>query len=131
MDTKNIQKHHTEQTPVEQTQAEYYSPAVDVLEDQDAFVLTAEVPGIQTSDVNVHFDNGTITLEAKVKVERPQENRNYLLREYSTGNYRRSFTIDTPVNSEAIKAELKNGLLTVRVPKAESVKTRKIAVQAG
>ena len=130
MMTQSIQKHDTEPTAIQQN-VEYYFPAVDILEDNEAFTLKAELPGVETSDVDIHYENGTLTLEAKVNVDRATKKRNFLLREYGVGNFRRSFTISTPIDSDSIKAELKNGVLTLHVPKAESVKTRKIAVQPG
>jgi HSP20 family molecular chaperone IbpA len=106
----------------------YYQPLVDVLETPDAFVFQADVPGVKAEDVEISCEEGQIGIRAKVLPRQPQA-QPYLDREYGVGDFYRSFVIGAPIKPEAIKAELKGGVLTLTVPKAESAKTRKIPVK--
>jgi len=112
---------------VEQPQA-YYTPLVDIIENNEAFVFQADLPGVAAGDVDVSFENGTLTIEGKVTPRQPA-GQHYVWREYGVGHFYRSFNIETPVNADGIKAELKNGVLELYVPKAETAKTRKIQIK--
>jgi HSP20 family protein len=113
---------------IEQAPQTYYTPLVDVIESGEAFVFQADLPGVKAGDVDVSFENGVLTIEGKVTPRQP-EGQNYVWREYGVGHFYRSFNVDTPVNAEAIKAQLKNGVLELYVPKAESARTRKIEMK--
>ena len=106
----------------------YYTPLVDVIENAEAFVFQADLPGVKAGDVDVSYENGTLTIEAKVAPRQP-ENHNYLWREYGVGHFWRSFNIETPVNADGIKAQLKDGVLELYVPKAETARTRKVEIR--
>ena len=110
-------------------QASYYTPLVDVMENDEAFVFQADLPGVRAGDVDVGFENGVLTIEGKVQ-PRHAAGRNYLWREYGVGHFYRSFTVSTPVNVEGIRAELKNGVLELYVPKTESARPRKIQIKS-
>ena len=128
-----IEKHTSDQgtvnVPARVERAEsWYTPLVDVIESPDAFVFQADLPGVKAGDVDVSFDNGTLTIEGRVTPRQP-EGRAYAWREYGVGNFYRSFNIETPIDADGIKAELKSGVLELYVPKAESARPRKIQVQ--
>jgi HSP20 family protein len=114
--------------PERMDQQTYYTPLVDIIETPEAFIFQADLPGVKPGDVDISFENGALTIEGKVQPRRP-ENANYLWREYGVGHFYRSFTLGTPVDVDGIKAELKNGELTLTVPKHESAKTRKIEIK--
>lgn len=105
-----------------------YTPAVDVSETADHFVLQADLPGVRLADLNIEFEKGVLTIDARVQPRSP-ENGRLAWQEYGVGHYHRSFNINTPVDAESIRAELKNGELTVFVPKAQAARTRKIEVR--
>ena len=107
----------------------YYAPLVDVVETREAYLFQADLPGAKAEGLDVSYENGTLTIEARVEGRQPGEGR-YLWREYGVGHYYRSFSIETPVNVEGIQAELKQGVLNLYVPKAESARGRKIPVKA-
>ena len=107
----------------------YYTPLVDIYENADGFVFQADLPGVKTGDVDVSYENGALTIEGKVSPRQPKEA--YALREYGVGHFYRSFNINTPIDVDGIRAELKNGELTICVPKAESARTRKIKITGG
>ena len=110
-------------------QTTYYTPLVDVIEDDDAFVFQADLPGVKAGDLDVSYDNDVLTIEAKVNPRQPAGHR-YAWQEYGVGHFYRSFSVNTPVNVDGIRAELKDGVLELYLPKAESSKPRKIKVNA-
>ena len=112
-----------------QRPAAHYTPLVDVAETAEAFVFHADLPGVKPGDVDLSYDNGTLTIEAKVQPRQPA-GHDYAWREYGVGHFYRSFVIDTPVEPEGIKAELRNGVLELYVPKAESARPKKIEVKS-
>jgi HSP20 family protein len=112
-----------------QQPAVWYTPLVDVAETNEAFVFQADLPGVKAGDVDVTCENGTLTIEAKVQPRQPAD-RNYTWREYGVGHFYRSFDIQTPVDADNIRAELKNGVLELYVPKAESARPKKVKVNA-
>jgi HSP20 family molecular chaperone IbpA len=110
-------------------QGAYYTPLVDIVENKDEFIFQADLPGVKAGDVDISFENGALNIHAKVFPRQP-ENQDYVLCEYGVGHFYRSFDIGMPINVEGIRATLKNGELTLRLPKAESAKTRKIEIKS-
>jgi HSP20 family molecular chaperone IbpA len=104
-----------------------YTPRVDLVELEDAFVLYADMPGVKSEDLDIQFENGELTLHGKCAA--PAGRPNVLATEYGFGDYYRTFTLGQHFDAEKISAELKQGVLTLRVPKAEVVRPRKIPVQ--
>lgn len=105
----------------------YYTPLVDIVETGDAFIFQADLPGVRGEDLDIQFDNGTLTIDAKVRPRR--QGGSYLWREYGVGHFHRSFSLSSPIDVDRIKAELANGELTLTVPKHESARPRKIEVK--
>lgn len=105
----------------------YFEAPADVREDNDGISIWLDTPGAAPESVSVTYENGSLSVEASVipGVSRPQ----YLLQEYELGSYRRNFRIGVPVNVEEITADLNNGELHVRLPKAHAAKARKITVR--
>lgn len=93
----------------------------------DDFTITGLLPGLTAEDINIEFNNGTLTINGEYKDNR-DENSNYLFSEMPVGKFSRSIEIEDPVLSEKIEASMKNGVLTVRVPKAEEAKPRSIKI---
>lgn len=106
-----------------------YRPNVDILERTDELTILADMPGASAEDVEIQFENGTLTLHAKVK-ERQSQETSYVLDEYGTGDFHRTFQVSEIIDSARIHAEYKDGVLIVHLPKTEAVKPRKIAVNA-
>jgi len=104
-----------------------FAPRVDVFETEDALLLYADVPGVKAEDVDVHFERGELTLHGRCVP--PRVDAALVQAEYGVGDYHRVFTINEQVDPENITAELKHGVLTVRLPKAEAVKPKKITVK--
>ena len=108
--------------------ATYFTPLVDVVETGDEFTFWADLPGVTAGDVDVSYENGTLTIHGKVRPRQPS-GRGYVWREYDVGHYYRQFSLGNAVNPDGIRAELKNGVLELHAPKAESARTRKIEIK--
>jgi HSP20 family protein len=104
-----------------------YTPRVDIRETEDELVLCADLPGVKPEDADVHFANGELVIQARCAPRQPAAN--YLCWEYGVGDYYRAFTITEEIDAGKITAELKNGVLTVHLPKSDAVKPRRITVQ--
>jgi HSP20 family protein len=102
-------------------------PRVDILETDQEVVLLADLPGVKPADVDVRFENGELTIHGRRNPTNAGKRR--ALWEYEPAHYHRSFRLSEDVAAEKIEAELKNGVLTVRLPKAEAAKPRRIAVK--
>jgi HSP20 family protein len=105
-----------------------FSPAVDVVEDKEAMVVRAELPGLKREEVDVSIDGNVLTLRGERKFEREEEGKRYHHVERSYGSFVRCFQLPTTVDAEKIDAKLADGVLTLRIPKKDVVKARKISV---
>ncbi len=103
-------------------------PAVDMFETDDRVVIKAELPGLEKKDISLDLQNGVLTLKGERKSENEVKEENYYRREMTYGKFVRSFSLPVDVDAEKIKAEFKNGLLTVEVPKPEGHKPKQIKV---
>jgi HSP20 family molecular chaperone IbpA len=106
----------------------YYRPNVDILEQADELVVQADVPGASADGIGIDFEDGTLTIHAQVK-PRQADDQDYLMREYGVGDYRRTFHVSEAIDAGKISAEYADGVLTLRLPKAEAVRPRKIPVR--
>lgn len=110
-----------------------YLPSVDVIETPDELRIVADVPGATAEGVDITFEERTLTLRAAV---RPRDGapaahgRRALHREYGVGDYVRSFVVHELIDRDRVEASLDDGVLTLRLPKAEAVRPRKIQVRA-
>ena len=105
---------------------EYLIPAVNLHHDADGFTLEAEMPGVRKEGVDITFDDGKLTLTGHRATPAPAGNAVYS--ESAGQAYRRVFDLDVSVDAEKISATIEQGLLTVRLPKVEASKPRKIAL---
>lgn len=108
-----------------------FTPAVDILEEKDAVVLKAEVPGVRTEDVHVSVENDVLTVKGERKFEYEDRKEGVLRVERSWGSFTRSFSLPKTVDGERVEAELTNGVLTVRVPKKKAPEPRRVEVRSG
>ena len=106
----------------------YYRPHVDILEKDDELIVLADVPGTSPEDIEVDFEDGTLTIDAKVAT-RDDKDAEYLVREYGVGNYHRTFQVGEAVDGEKISAEYAHGVLSLHLPKADAAKPRKISIK--
>jgi len=102
-------------------------PRVDILETEHEILLLADMPGVKPADVDVRFENGELTIHGRRTATQNAKRR--VLWEYEPAHYHRAFRLAEDVAADRIEAELKNGVLSVHLPKAEAAKPRKIAVR--
>jgi HSP20 family protein len=106
----------------------YFTPRVDICETEKELTLYAEVPGVRPEDVDLHYEQGELTLHGKVPA-RQDGRRKELLREYDEGDFYRAFTIHESIDASRIEAECKTGVLVVHLPKVEAARPRQINVR--
>jgi len=108
-------------------------PAVDATEDEHAYRITAEIPGMTEKDVEVKLSDGMITIAGEKREEKEQKDKNYPVSERRYGSFQRSFALPDTVDRDKIDARFAKGVLTLTLPKKpEAVKQqKKIEVKAG
>ncbi|MGQ9575197.1 MAG: Hsp20/alpha crystallin family protein [Thermoguttaceae bacterium] len=104
-----------------------YRPLVDILETDEELTVLADVPGASPEGIDVDFENGTLTIHARVAPR--DEGADFLVREYGVGDYYRTFEVNETIDPDKISAQYADGVLSVRLPKAEAAKPRKITVK--
>jgi HSP20 family protein len=107
-----------------------WSPVADIIEDENNYVLKAELPGFKKEEVEVQIENRTLTLRGERKLEKEVKEETYHQIERSYGRFVRSFTLPTSIEAEKITAEFKDGVLQVVMPKAEGAKPKLIPVSS-
>lgn len=117
---------------VEEATSDNFAPAMDIAERDNEYVVRTDLPGVRKEDINVLLENGVLTISAERKTEEEQkEGERRIRREVRYGRYTRSLRLGTQVDEKAVKASYRDGVLELRLPKAEEVKPRKIAVDVG
>lgn len=114
----------------EETRADerYVKPSVDIIETEDGLTLIADIPGAMKNTLDVNIDKGILTLNAPVAVSMPGRP---IYNEFECAHYYRQFSIPENLDHEKVKADVSNGVLTIRLPVAESAKPRRIEIKAG
>jgi len=106
----------------------YAAPRVDVHETQDAYVVTADVPGVSESTLDITLEKDQLKIEGRVEAVRRDEHR-LRLAESTAGGFLRTFTLPDGIDRDRIAATVKNGVLSLTLPKSAAVRPRKITVQ--
>jgi HSP20 family protein len=116
-------------TPAEQTRPGLvFTPAVDIFETDKEITLLADMPGVKAGALNIDLDENLLTLDGEV--QSPEgDNELDVIREYHTGKYYRQFSLSQVIDQPKIDAEMKDGVLRLRLPKVEAAKPRKITVK--
>jgi HSP20 family protein len=105
-----------------------WAPAVDIYETENELVVKADLPDMNPQDLDIRVENNILTIRGERKFEKRVSEENYLRVERAYGSFARSFTLANTVNSEAIKADYQNGVLTLSIPKTEEAKPKQIKV---
>jgi len=108
-----------------------WAPAVDIYENERELVVKADLPDMKPEDLDIRVENNILTIRGERKFAKKVDEKNYLRVERSYGSFARSFALANTVNSEAIKAEYKDGVLTLTIPKREEAKPKQIKVNVG
>jgi HSP20 family protein len=107
-----------------------YTPSCDIIEQQDALLVLADMPGVNAGDVDIQYENGVLSIHGRVEPRRNEEQTHFVVREYGVGDYYRSFQVGEGVDSSRIQATLREGVLELHLPKAEATRPHKISVQS-
>ena len=105
-------------------------PAVDIKEENDAFVIVADIPGVDPKDIEVHMEGGMLTIKGEKETEKKDEREGYKRVERTFGSFYRRFSLPDSADPEKISAKSNHGVLEVRIGKQEKVQPRKIAVDS-
>lgn len=105
-----------------------WSPAVDIYETADTLVIKAEIPGVEKDDISVEVKENALYLKGERKFEKEVKEENYHRMERSYGSFKRIFQLPTSVDENKIKANFKDGVLEIKIPKAEETKSKQINV---
>jgi HSP20 family protein len=108
-----------------------WTPAVDIAENENELILTADLPGMTMENVDIKIEDGTLTLSGKREFEKKEEKGGYHRIERSYGAFQRAFSLPDSVEAEKVTAAYENGVLKVVLPKKEIAKPRSIKVQVG
>jgi HSP20 family protein len=108
-----------------------FMPSFDVKEGPDAYLFKADLPGILEADLEINMEGSRLTVSGKRELETIKDGERIHLTERSHGTFSRTFTLPEDVNSEKVVAELRNGVLTLMVPKRPEVRPKKISVSLG
>ncbi|MGQ9670608.1 MAG: Hsp20/alpha crystallin family protein [Desulfosoma sp.] len=104
-----------------------YVPAVDIYETEEALTLVADMPGVSPENVDIDIRDDQLTIRGTVTLE--SEGETVLLREYGVGDYFRQFTLGRIIDQSKIEAAMKNGVLTLTLPKVDKARPRKVEVK--
>jgi HSP20 family protein len=105
-----------------------WAPPVDIYETESELVVKADLPDVDPKDLDIRVENNILTIRGERKFEKSVAEDNYLRVERSYGTFSRSFSLANTVNTESIRAEYNNGVLTLHVPKREEAKPKQIKV---
>jgi HSP20 family protein len=105
-----------------------WSPAVDILDTEDALVLRADLPDVKPQDLDVRMENNTLTLSGKRSFDKDETVKGWHRIERSYGEFVRSFQVPPTVDTDKVGADYKNGVLTVSLPRKEAAKPRQVKV---
>ena len=114
--------------PQLQTRSESWAPAVDVHEEEEAYVITADLPGLKKKDVQITLEDNTLTVSGERTFGQSADKDSYSSLERGYGKFSRSFLLPRHADSTQVEAKFSDGVLTVRVPKSEASKLRQIKI---
>ncbi|MCF6169614.1 MAG: Hsp20/alpha crystallin family protein [Bacteroidales bacterium] len=103
--------------PMEETRGDI--PAVNIIDDKDSFIMELAAPGMKKDDFKINLDNQLLTISSEKKEEKEKQEDNYTRREFTYNSFSRSFTLPKTIVFDKIKADYKDGILVVKLPKKE------------
>lgn len=107
--------------------ARYYVPYTDIFETEDALTVVVEMPGVEKDAIDINIEDDVLTIEGRIDLTNYAEMQP-VYTEYNVGHYSRRFSLSSKIDQARISAEMKDGVLTLTLPKAEEAKPRKIAI---
>src|SRR6516225_7955569 len=122
------QKREVEKDQEATTPTRAFMPNADIFDTADALTVVLEMPGVGRDNINISIENGVLTVEGKINFGK-YEGLQPVYSEYNVGPYRRSFRISSRIDQDKISAEMRDGVITLMLPKAEEAKPRRIEVR--
>jgi HSP20 family protein len=126
--TRDVAKQESKSVQETREQERAILPAVDIFEDSAGITLQADMPGVSSERLNVQIDGESLSIEGQVEIPVPEQ-MNALYADIRSTRYQRSFALSSELDSDNVEASLKDGVLTLRIPRREAHKPRKIEVQ--
>ena len=114
--------------PLWSQRGENFPLPLDVIEEEGQYIVKASIPGINPDDVEITLTENVLTIKGETKQESQSNQANYHVRERHFGSFMRHLTLPTPVNSDQVEATFEQGVLTLRLPKTESARPKRISV---
>jgi HSP20 family protein len=111
--------------------AQRWAPPMDLIEAEDHYVLKADLPGVSDGDVNIEVENGLLTISGERKAEHERTETGFYRLERGFGRFQRQMSLPEGIDPEGVTADFDRGVLSVRIPKPEQVKPRKVAIGTG
>jgi HSP20 family molecular chaperone IbpA len=106
---------------------QFFTPRVDIVETETELLVYVDMPGVNPSDIDLHYERGELVLRGKVQ---PHETKGHLIfNEFESGDFYRVFQVQESIDASKIEAEFKNGVLIVHLPKQESVKPKQVPIR--
>ena len=121
------QKREVEKKQESTFPARIFQPVTDIFETENALTVVLEMPGVNKESVEVGVENDILTIAGRIDFSK-YEGMQPLYTEYTVGNYSRSFQVSSKIEQESIKAQMKDGVMTVVLPKGKSAKPRRVSV---
>jgi len=122
------QRKQADVTRKEEPRQSFYQPATDICETQNEVVLQFDMPGVSKDNIHLMVEKGTLTVTGRAD---PEQSGTPVYRETRIGDYRRQFSLSEDVDPDRITAQMKSGVLTVHIPKAEKAKPKRIEITGG
>jgi HSP20 family protein len=120
-----------ERTGQQESNLTTWAPAVDIYENEHELVVKADLPDVDSKDLDIRVENNILSIRGERKFEKKVNEDNYLRVERAYGSFSRSFSLANTVNPDGIKADYQNGVLTLNIPKREEAKPKQIKVNVG
>jgi HSP20 family protein len=111
------------------TEEEAFLPAVEVGESDDEFFVKAQVPGMKREDIQVELSDGSLAIKGEAKEEKEEKNKSYYRREFSYGQFARRISLPSGFDARKAKAELRDGVLNVHLPKTEEARKQSVKLE--
>jgi len=126
--TATLVKNPTDNRSAEATRnGAYFSPRVDIIETEKELLLYADMPGVRSEDIDLRYENGELILRGKAQSSEAKGIR--IFGEYDVGDYYRVFRVHETIDASKIDAEFKNGVLTVHLPKQETMQPKQVSIR--
>lgn len=107
---------------------DFWAPSTDMIETDDAYMITVDLPGASKEDITIKVQDHRLTVSGERREEKKEEKENYLRRERYRGSFLRNFTLPESVREDKIKAGFENGVLEIKVPKSEKTKPKTVQI---